>query len=227
MVPISCINRNTLIKNMKIFLKWYRIYIHFPKEPILQKKRIMENVRKIVTALPEKKRYAELITAVLSVPVLITVLMLNISNLHKDPKNSIANVPLSTPSPSISTPTPTLTSTPIMTMAPQQCIQAVGPVIIVSPKEDEQVTRDPICLEIERASSNYCGIVWSYRINNGSWSDYMDKSICLYNLSGGKKTIDVRVKSIIGVDQIMMTRTINVVSTDSPTPIATTSAQHQ
>jgi len=200
----------------------------------------IHEIKSVVHQLPDKKRYAELITAVLSVPVLITVLLLNLNNLRK-PNQSVPSTagivqstsPTSTPSISPKTtikvtakttiPDPTPTS--FITQGP--CIKEVGPVTIISPEENEIVTTNPVAIDIERKEKNYCEIVWSYRINGDTWSDYVDKSIFLYNLSPGQKKIEIKVKSIASSNQIVLTRTFNVVDKITPTPVATSSAAIQ
>lgn len=206
----------------------------------------MQKVKQLVTTLPDKKRYAELITAVLSVPVLITVLLLNIMSLNRS--NTSANASLaatqgstqvsSTSAPKVAVPSQASSSTPTasssatpspatVTASPtnQQCTQSVGPVVISSPSEGAQITSDPVCLDISRTASNYCGIVWSYRLNGGTWSEYMDKSICLYNLTPGAKTVDVKIKSLVSSDVVVLTRNFTVISDTTPTPSASDSSQ--
>jgi hypothetical protein len=132
----------------------------------------IHEIKSVVHQLPDKKRYAELITAVLSVPVLITVLLLNLNNLRKSnqPTPSNASVVQSTSpiptvsispkiTPKVTTKTSVLdpTPTPLSTQSP--CIKEVGPVTIISPEENEIVTTNPVAIDIERKEKNYCEIV--------------------------------------------------------------------
>jgi len=195
----------------------------------------MRKIQDTIRTLPEKKQYAELITAVLSVPVLITVLLLNLNNLRAKPSTSSPQV---SPTLSQSTPTPTtthalsgttipqsITPTAALSPTPGVCIKSVGPVEISSPSEGETITSNPVCITITQTGSNYCQVAWSYHINNDPWSEYMDNTICLYNLSSGQKTINVRVKSIASSDQTILTRSFIIPITASPTTQATSSAQ--
>lgn len=187
----------------------------------------MEKIHKLksaVHALPDKKRYAEFITAVLSVPVLITVLIMNMNNLKKT--NSV--VPETTPTPTVAVTTPKAkepTEFPTPSIAPvTSCTKEVGPIEIASPKENEIIETNPISIDIERQGNSFCEVVWSYRINNDPWSEYIDKSIFLYNLSPGEKTIEVKVRSIASTDQKILKRIFIVPGKDDPIPTPTTAS---
>jgi hypothetical protein len=66
----------------------------------------------------------------------------------------------------------------------------------------------------------YCPVVWSYRINNGRYSDFDDKSIALYNPPNGNIVFDLRVRSLISDDEKILKRTF----TYEGTPTASESA---
>lgn len=189
--------------------------------------------------LPDKKRYVEFISAILTVPVLLTVVVSNILNIQKQnqheakadfptptiEQNRPLTVSLVVPT-SQTTPVPSPTENPpAASPTSAECKKEVGPIEITSPKENETVSGDPVNLDITRSDSgDYCAVVWSYRINSGSWSDYNDKSISIYNLSAGKKTVDLRVKSIASGNETVLTRNFNVAGTPSPTPTFAPSA---
>lgn len=181
-------------------------------------------------SLPDKKRYLEFVTAFLSIPVLLTVLINNVSTL----KHQSAPVNEPTPTQTIiyfptvndtqtntqtENPTPKPQSTPV-----GQCTPGIGPVDIAYPDDGETVTSDPVCLDITRQSNEYCAVVWSYRINNSAWSDYTDRSICMYGLTDGKKQLDLRIKSIVSGEERVIRRTFTVEGHSSPTPTSTASA---
>lgn len=200
----------------------------------------IHEIKSAVHQLPDKKRYAEFITAVLSVPVLITVLIMNVNNLRKtnppspasqavvmgttpSPEPTVTRTHSPTEKPAKTTVSPTLAPSP--TNAPVAgCKKEVGPVEITSPDEGETVTRNPVGIDIGKRNDEYCEVVWSYRINDDSWSEYIDKSIFLYNLPPGEKTIEVKVKSIASSDQKVLRRTFIIPGTPTTTPTATTSA---
>ncbi len=201
----------------------------------------IHELRSAVRQLPEKKRYAEFITAVLSVPVLITVLIMNVNNLKKSeaPSGQVMSAlttPTQTPHPSPSaktTPTqknsgkltsPT-TPTPLDEISRTGCMKLIGPLEISSPKEDEILTKNSLSIDITRTGTNYCEIVWSYRLNSDGWSEYMDKSLVLYNLTPGKNILELKVKSIASSDQQTFTRSFTVPG--NTTPVASSSAQLQ
>ncbi len=180
--------------------------------------------------LPDKKRYLELVTALLTIPVLITVILNNVTSLRGKQEaiptasNGASSVPITV----ILSPPPSVGETkPTESASPQQCTPEVGTAEIAYPRQGDTVTADPICIDIVRQSGNYCGVVWSYRLNGGSWSDFTDKEPCLYGVTSGMKELEVRIKSIVSSDETLLRRTFEVVGT-SPTPSppeSTSSAQ--
>lgn len=188
-------------------------------------KNVVERLKNWYRNLPEKKRYVEFFTAVLSVPVMVTVIIINLNNLNQNRnqstksqtptvqvvitgaagQNNESSTPLSvSPTPQVSL-TATPTATPSVTPTSGTCNQAIGPVTILSPQESEVVTKNPVCININTVSG-YCPVTWAYRINGGSWSDFTDKDICLYDLTNGSKQLDVQVKSTATGATIMLQR---------------------
>lgn len=174
--------------------------------------------------LPDKKQYIEFFTALLSVPVLITVIMLNINSLKISNKSNTPApapqvkeekvfVPVKTENTGSSGSKNTVITVPD-TPAPAQsgestsspCKPGIGPVSITSPQEGDTISDNPVSIIVNYTAGEYCAAVWSYRLNNGSWSDYDDKSIALYNLPKGKIKIDLRVKSIVNGQEQTLTR---------------------
>jgi len=198
-------------------------------------KPILEKIKRWYRRLPDKKQYLEFITALLTIPVLLTVIISNVRNLEKQQTVNITPTQtVSSPTPTSrndrplprepkDTPTPATTSTPTPTPS-AQCKKEIGPVSIVYPEEGITITKDPVCLDISRTGQDYCSVVWSYRINAGSWSDYTDKSICIYGLTSGTKNLDLRVKSIVTGAEIILTRTFSISTATTPTPTSTSSA---
>ncbi len=194
-----------------------------------------EKIRQWYQRLPDKKRYLEFITALLTIPVLLTVIISNIQSLQKQKQTEVP----SSPTPSVffdnrpmprepkdmdaPSPTAMVTSTPSVTPS-ARCIKEVGPISIVYPEEGSTTSKNPLCLDISRTGVDYCSVVWSYRINGGNWSDYTDKSICMYGLTSGTKNLELRVKSIVTGDEIILTRTFTFEGTATPTPTSSSSA---
>ena len=182
----------------------------------------LNRLRTSITKLPDKKQYIELITATLTVPVLATAIILNYNNLK--PR---------TPTPSTPTPvqekiiyvSPSDTSSAKTTLpTSSECVKSIAPLDIASPSENEVVTDNPVSIDINYTQGNYCSAVWSYRINNGKWSDYDDKSIALYNLPQGTVRFDLRVKSLAVSQEKTYSRTFMYEGTsDQITPIVTQS----
>ena len=196
---------------------------------------MLKKVKEFSHRLPDKKRYFEFITALLTIPVMLTVLITNLNNINS--QKALQKQTQTVPSPTAVQPQITKAAekqstsasgkplTPTPTPDPVQCKREIGPVSIVNPEQNETVTADPVCIDIAREGTNYCAVVWSYRINGGAWSDFTDKSICLYSLSPGSKHLELRVKSVVTGGERVMERTFSVADTAiSPTPIVSTSS---
>ncbi len=202
---------------------------------------LLANFRKNLQQLPDKKRYFEFFSAILSLPVLITVILMNVINLNNMKKNQPPENP----------PSPTETIkfvvdddkndqddglsadevqaiissalkevTPVNsepTSTPQACKQEIGPVEITSPRDGEVITRDPVLIDITRKSQEYCAVVWSYSINSQPWSEYTDKAIYLYNLTPGEKNLELRIKSISSGQEVILKKNFTY-QDSSPTP---------
>jgi hypothetical protein len=171
-------------------------------------KKISQTSKKTFSSkLIKKKPYIEFITAFLSIPVLITIMLLNLNSLK-----NLNGKP--TPTPGIDTAKPGFFTAPIGTEKPSNigdnsrnpCIKALGPVSIAAPQENDTVTTNPVTVDISYDDSTYCGASWSYRVNDGDWSGYDDRSVALYNLPQGQVKFELRVKSIVTSEQKTLTR---------------------
>jgi hypothetical protein len=196
-------------------------------------KNILTNTLDWYRKLPEKKRHVEFITAVLSVPVMLTVIIINLNNLSQQKNDASKQKTADTTTPiqviitggkdesktpasgnnTIPTSEPTATKTP----SPAACIKEVGPVSIASPRENEVVNKNPLCITIA-TEANYCPIQWSYRFDNNDWSDYTDKTICYYNLPNGNRTFQIKLKSTVSEDTVTLQRSFVYQGTYVPTP---------
>lgn len=197
---------------------------------------LVKRLKKITLAyrkIPDKKPYIEFITAALSIPVLITVIMINVNNLNsQNNKNSkdeptvapkTIYVPISGGNAQTQEKKNNNTSSPqskiVISQSIQPCLPEVGNISISSPKEGETVSSQPLAININYQKANYCAVVWSYRINGGNWSDYDDKSIALYNLPDGKIKLELRVKSIVSGEEKTLTRDFQYEKDDSSSVI--------
>jgi len=187
----------------------------------------MERVKKFIRktkysyrALPDKKQYVEFFTAALTVPMLLTVIIINLNNLRSN---------------KAATPTPTQ-ERPIVVNVPEStgtkpetqpsntaCTKGIGPISIDYPDENETVFDNPIQIDINYQQGNYCSAVWAYRINDGKFSDYDDKSIALYNVPNGTIRFQLKVKSIVTGETKTLTRTF-IYKGSQDTPSASGSA---
>lgn len=177
-----------------------------------EKKNFFSRFIRFYRGLPAKKQYVEFFTAILTVPVLLTVIILNVSNLRQEDKAKEKS-PEPTPRIIITTLEPrsqagsTDTSATSAKSTPTEaCKKEIGPVDISSPLEGDTVTDNPLVISIERDGEGYCAVVWSYRINSGRWSEYDDKSIALYNPPKGQVTLELRVKSVVTGQEKLLTR---------------------
>lgn len=202
---------------------------------------MFDNIRAWYHQLPDKKKYVEFVSAILSVPVLVTVILINLNNLTQ--KNAAKQAD-QIPSPAITKIVETLqpinimqsqpavssspSATPAPTGTPAECLKQVGPVTIVNPHENEVVTSGSVCIKLDYQQGNYCGIVWSYSLDSSAWSDYSNSTMCLYNLATGGHVLQVRVKSAVAENQVILQRTFTygaAAPSLSPTQSASSAAQ--
>ncbi len=176
--------------------------------------------------LPDKKRHVEFITAVLSVPVMLTVIIINLNNLTQQKKDALnqksnSTTPIQVIITGGNSPTvmmqPTISPSASPTPTPPTCIKEVGPLSIVSPRENEVITKDPVCITIATTQA-YCNVKWSYKLDNSDFSDYTDKDICLYNLPNGNRTIQLKIKSTVSDDNVTLQRSFVYQGNYFPTP---------
>src|SRR5579859_2170149 len=167
------------------------------------KKKKITTIKESITKLPDKKPHLDFIAAVLTIPLLVITLYLNLSNLKGKNTASLSPTPLASQSYQNKVNTPVseitrivVTATPQPTANTNTCIKDIGPIDIVSPTEGQTVSDNPVCIDINYQAGNYCSVVWSYRINNSNWSDYSNNAVCLYNLPAGNNTFELQVKSL-------------------------------
>lgn len=169
-------------------------------------KKLARKIRYSYRSLPDKKQYVEFFTALLTVPVLLTVIILNLNNLKSSQKNA-------TPTPVPINDRPIVVTVAkdddVMSPTPQNtvCKKGIGPIGISYPEEGDTVSENPIQISINYQQEDFCSVVWAYRINNGRFSDYDDRSIALFNPPKGTITFQLKVKSIVTSEEKVLTRT--------------------
>jgi hypothetical protein len=197
------------------------------KENFIQK--FFKKIQKWYVSLPDKKRYIELFTAILSVPMILTAILVNMSTINKSKESSTGATPTSTPiqivvenpasgSGNMNPPKINITPTPTPTKA--ECKKDIGEIEILSPQEGEIITTNNMCINIS-TDSNYCPVTWSYKLDDNNWSDYNNNDICLYNLTAGKKDLQIKVKSTVIDKTITLERTFTYQNSTTPTPTPT------
>lgn len=198
----------------------------------------IQKTKEIVKKLPSTKPHFELIGAILTIPVLLTVILLNIINLQKINKptdTASAASPVPTKSVDSTTngiyhPYQNVTAIPVSsaptpaTSSSQTCQPTIGPLSIASPQEGQTINNNPVCIDISYNGAGYCGVVWAYRINQGPWSDYSSNSVCLYNLPSGQITFELSAKSLSSSSSQTLVRTFLYQGSPTSTPTSTSNA---
>lgn len=186
--------------------------------------------------LPEQKKRLDFVTALLTIPVLVTIIVANILNIRtkeqtskppEEAEEKPTTIVITTVPPPTSPPQNGITIIPIeVTREPQltpysECKKDIGPIEIRKPAEDEVVSQDPVCIEISYNQGDFCSVVWSYRINQGAWSDFTSKSACFSNLPEGETKFELRVKSVVTDKEKLLERNFTVEREDkniTPSP---------
>lgn len=166
-----------------------------------------------VRRTPERKRWFDVLTAMLTIPVLLTVIITNVMNLRSRDEKNASPVPSTTSAPiqiTIENPQASnqganvaVTPTPRVSVSPSgpSCKEGVADYEIISPRESEIVSNDPLCIVFSPKSKDFCEASWSYRINNASWSPYSDAPVCLYNMADGPVQFELRIKGNNGEEK--------------------------
>lgn len=184
----------------------------------------IKKLRYSYRSLPDKKQYIEFFTALLSVPVLLTVIILNLNNLKdkkEDPKDIRESVPIV-----VTVPEANNLVIPQSTSA--ACKKGIGPISIASPVANEAVEDNPVQISIDYDQGDYCAVVWAYSINSGRFSDYSSSSIALYNPPNGNIRFQLKVKSVVTGEEKILNRSFTYqgpAASPTTTPVASSSAQ--
>lgn len=201
------------------------------KELPTQRKK-MNKIKAGISKLPDKKPHLDFIVALLTIPALALTLFLNFSSLKNKNTATTTTTPVqnqmknNTGQKTITELTKiVITATPQPTADTNTCVKDIGPISIDSPNEGQTVSNNPVCIDINYQAGNYCSVVWSYRINNGDWSDYSNNAVCLYNLPSGNNTFDLQIKSLASASVKTLHRTFNYQPKQTTTPMITAPAQ--
>ena len=203
----------------------------------LPMKKLFNKISNWYHALPDKKKYVEFISAALTIPMLLTVILINLNNIKNQSKTTTTATPTQTTTPiqivitgiptenkpetSITKTIPSPTITPSPTSTPATCIQEIGPIEILSPQESEIITTEKVCINVS-LDSKYCPLVWSYQLDNDTWSDFSNNNICLYNLSNGKKQLQIKFKNTTTNKTLTLERNFTYQNSNvTPTPTIT------
>lgn len=177
----------------------------------------MDKLKSFLAKLKIRKQHLDWIAGLLSIPVLLTVIILNLNNLTQKKETGSENKPTEKV---IIVPEVKEQAPPAVTSS--VCKKEIGPISIASPKEGETVKDNPICIDINYDAQNYCSIVWSYRINNGNWSEFSTNSPCIYNAPNGEIKFELRIQSTASQSQQKtIIRNFTYEAESSATPSAT------
>ncbi|MDE2025044.1 MAG: hypothetical protein KGJ07_00970 [Patescibacteria group bacterium] len=184
--------------------------------------------------MPLHKSHIDFIAAILAIPMMVTVITLNLFNLQNKAQ---VNKPTPVPTPIIiqvdsktntqpPIPTTVYQPTPVPTSS-AACSPGIGQISISYPQEGQTVSANPVCITIDYNGAGYCSVAWAYKINNGDWSDYTNTNVCLYNLPTGNNTFTLDVKSTVGASSQTIIRhfqynPIGTTPTLTPTTMPTT-----
>ena len=199
---------------------------------------MLEKFKTWYRVLPDKKRYLEFVTALLTIPVLLTVIYSNFRQINSDketkvnPASEKIIIVTNTDKPdqdkelvkgaSISS-TPIAQISPI-SPTPQSCKKEVGPIKISSPTEDEVVQDDMVCVKIDYSNDDYCSVSWSYKLDSNNWSSNTSSPFCFSKLDPGKHELDIRIQSTVSNDETTLERTFYYKTKEGPpTPTPQTS----
>jgi hypothetical protein len=183
----------------------------------------------------DHKKTIEITTSSLTIIMMITAITYNITNVkNQNKKDAAASLltstpiqvvvenPISTNSGDINPPPKIGTTNPISTPTTAACKKDIGEVEILSPLDGEIITSDNVCIKIS-TSKDYCAINWAYKLDNSNWSDFTgDDSLCLYNLSSGKKNLQIKIKSTVADKTATLQRTFTYQPSITPTPSSNT-----
>lgn len=192
--------------------------------PVSRFRKFAKNLRYSYRSLPDKKQYVEFFTAILSVPVLLTVIILNINNLSAkkdDAKDTKDTAPIVVTLPADKS------NNVVTQVTSSVCKKGIGPISIDSPTANEIVEDNPVQITIDYDQGDYCAVVWAYSINGGRFSDYSSSSIALYNPPSGSIRFQLKVKSVVTGEERVLNRSFSYqgpTSAPTTTPVASGSA---
>lgn len=209
---------------------------------------MFEVIKNLGSDIPDKKKWIDVITATLTIPVLLTVIISNVNNIKSKEVKGAESETTPTQAPLIvrdviqipeSNPIEIVkvndedknneeqpTSTPVPqqpTSTPVSCKLDPQPIEVSYPKENSEINVDPVCVVMEQKETGYCDTTWAYRVNNSSWSTYTKDPICLYNMANGAIKLEVRTKNRESGREATYTRNFNYQKEEvggavSPTP---------
>ena len=155
----------------------------------------------------DKKKLIDLTIGFLTIPSLITLLILNLNNLKQSKVDTgdktannqektiiIQNQPTSSQSTdNNNSPKPS----PIVFPSPgENCNPNPDSIQIVYPKENQTVHDNPFCVTMKiDEDDNSCPLEWAYSVNHTPLSAWSSEPICFYDLKNGKVNLKIVVKN--------------------------------
>ncbi len=185
---------------------------------------ILKYIRRLVQKLQLRKGWVDWVIALLTIPVLLTIVFSNILTIRE--KNNIPenSTPQASQQPiNIVVENPTIKPSPQVSVTPSVpvCKDGLPTYEIVTPQENALVTGDPVCLVFVAQEDRYCSVRWAFRVNNTNWSPFTSQPVCLYNMKSGPVTVEVKFRAENDDEQIYtrkFTYQDGLSVTPSPTP---------
>ena len=116
-------------------------------------KKVLRKIKHHYRDIPNKKPYLEFVTAILSIPVLLTVIILNFNSLRGD-KAKTATTPINTTQKIYVTVPAGEDNTNNSSSEP--CTPGIGNVSITSPEEGELIQDNPVYVSISYKKNGFC-----------------------------------------------------------------------
>jgi len=155
----------------------------------------------------DKKKLIDLIIGFLTIPSLITILILNLNNL-KESKTDTSDKTTSNQEKTIiiqNQPTASQSAdnnnlpkpSPIVFPSPEEnCNPNSDSIQIVYPKENQTVHDNPFCISMKiDENDNSCPLEWAYSVNHKPLSAWSSEPICFYDLKNGEVNLKIVVKN--------------------------------
>ena len=128
---------------------------------------MLKKIQSWYRGLPDKKKYIEFFTALLTIPVLLTLILNNIGNIQErnqrelegdTPAPQVTILPVEVERPVIVNGDTTPATPSADDQTPTECKREVGPVSIVNPSEGQVIDSGTVGVDISYTIGEYCAV---------------------------------------------------------------------